>query len=118
VKYWNGYQLDNAFGSYYIELSIANYFTALRSSGRRVTVLSEGVTYAFSALRASRLAGDIPSPVSFAPAVELGNLKAIHDLKLADAFANSSAAVAHENAGRVQQAISVWKTIFGSHFAD
>jgi hypothetical protein len=117
VKYWNADQLNDTFGSYYIELSIANYFSMMRSAGKRVTLLSEAVAFAFSALYAARNGGDIPSPVSFAPAVELAVLSHDHDQKLANAFASSAAAVAHESAGRVEQAISAWKTIFGAQFA-
>ncbi|HEX6804152.1 MAG TPA: hypothetical protein VF133_10780 [Terriglobales bacterium] len=118
VKWWNAYKLNGAFGSYYIELSIANYFAMMRSSGQRITVLSEGVAYAFGALRRARIEGDIPSPVSDAPAVQLGVLTAAQDQKLTDAYANSATAVAHENSGRVEQAISAWKSIFGADFAE
>jgi hypothetical protein len=118
VKYWNNYQLNNALSSYYVELSIAKHFSYMRAGGQRITVLSEGVALAFSALRAARLAGDIQSPVLYAPTVELGVRTASDDHKLMNAFATSAAAVAHENAGRGEQAISSWKILFGPQFGN
>jgi hypothetical protein len=116
VKYWNAYQLNNAFSSYYMELSIANFFSTLRSSGRRITTISEGVALAFSALSASRNAGDIPSPVQHAPVVQLGLLRATDDQKLANAYSSSAAAVPYERAGHAERAMSEWKNVFGSNF--
>lgn len=116
VKYWNDVYFDEAFTSYYVELVLANHFSALMNSGRRMVSVSGGVLIAFDALKAARLRGDIPSPVPFAAPVKAPTLNSDQDLKLTGAVELSAAAFADEGAGRGEQAVSRWKKIFGEPF--
>jgi hypothetical protein len=116
VKYWNDLYFEEAFTSYYVELALANHFSALMNSGRRMVSVSGGVMIAFDALKAAKLRGDIPSPVAFAAPVKTPTLNSDQDLKLTSAVELSAAAFADESAGRGEQAISRWKKIFGEAF--
>jgi hypothetical protein len=116
VKYWNDVYFEEAFTSYYVELALANHFSALMNSGRRMVSVSGGIVIAFDALKAARLRGDIPSPVPFAAPVKAATLNPDQDLKLTGAVELSAAAFADESAGRGEQAVSRWKEIFGEAF--
>jgi hypothetical protein len=116
LKYWNDTYLEEVFTSYYVELALANHFSALMNSGKRMVSVSGGVVIAFEALRAARLRGDIPSPVPLAPPVELPILNSDKDLKLTDAVELSAAAFSDENAGLDEQAVSRWTEVFGEAF--
>jgi hypothetical protein len=116
VKYWNDEYFEKAFDSYYIELALANHFSALMNSEKRMVSVSGGVLIAFKALSAAKLSGDIPSPVPFGASVKAPTLNSDQDLMLASAVELSAAAFADENAGSGEQAVSRWREIFGEAF--
>lgn len=116
MKYWNDVYFGEAFTSYYLELALANHFSALMNSRQRMVSVSGGILIAFDALRAARLGGSIPSPVPLAAPVDAPILNSDQDLKLTGAVELSAGAFADESAGRGEQAISRWKKIFGEEF--
>ena len=116
IKYWNINQLDGALGSYYLELALANHFHSMKALGQRAASIGEGVKLGFQALWNATRQGNIPSPVKDAPSIQMNALSAPNGMKLVQAVSGASNALVNKAAGRVDWAISGWKSIFGPEF--
>lgn len=112
IKYWNS-QLQEPFGSYYIELAVGNAYSQHASA---VSSLSFGLALGFYGLLQAVKSGDLFSQVPGALPVKPGTDSVATRSRLADAQKVSKVAWDSEKADRIDEALTAWKSIFGDAF--
>jgi hypothetical protein len=117
TKYWNEVRLNGTFSSYYIEFAISTDFWRLKTSGRSVSSISEGLAAAFSALERASDAGDQQSWIVAAPPIRKPDLTLLQSATLTLARAASQLAWLYEETGKDAEALKEWTLVFGEAFA-
>lgn len=117
VKYWNKTQLDDKFGSYYIELAITKKFLALKQQNQRYGYLLHAFATAISQLKAVYTSGNLTSLVSNAPFVNAPALTDSQKVVLdADVrLANNALIAAYQNS-QTADAFQALNSIFATEF--
>ena len=117
VKYWNKYQFNGLFGSYYIELVISQVFWSRRSQNQVISSISEGLAVAFVALKNAYASGALTSWVKGTPPVAAPALDNYHVVDLGLVADRAELARLYEEADRHHDAITHWAKIFGPSFS-
>ena len=116
VKYWNKTQLSSKISSYYIELAISRDLESRNARGETVTRISEAVALGFQAVSSALQIGDLQPRIRQAPMVEDGAVTHSEKSAVAAVARIANLALAYENQGDEENAISCWEIVFNDSF--
>jgi hypothetical protein len=116
LKFWNKEALNGALQSYYVELAIARRFLDSNSAGNYAAKVSEAVAFAFYAVNVAISSGSLSSFVNQAPLVSPGDVSDHHRFIVNKMAGVARLAFEAEQVGNQDQAIELWRQIFGETF--